>query len=49
MVTVALQYDLPRDVPLVGVGLLNDLEMIHYRPLLHQMNSNGDGRLLHQR
>ena len=38
-----------RDDPLVGVGLLNDLVAIHYWPLLHQTNSGGDGRLLHQR
>jgi hypothetical protein len=38
-----------RDDPLVSVGLLNDSAVIHYWPLPHQMNSGGDGRLLHQR
>ena len=36
------------DDPLFSVGLLNDLAVIHYWPLPHQMNSGGDGRLLHQ-
>jgi hypothetical protein len=29
-------------------GLLNDSTVIHYWPLPHQTNSDGDGRLLHQ-
>ena len=37
------------DDPLVGVRLLNDSAVMHYWPLLHQTNSGGDGRLLHQR
>jgi hypothetical protein len=36
------------DDPLVGVGLLNDLAMIQYWPLPHQMISGVDGCLLHQ-
>jgi hypothetical protein len=37
------------DDPIVGVGLLNDSVVMHYWPMLHQTNSGGDGRLLHQR
>jgi len=37
------------DDPLVGVGLQNNSAVMHYWPLLHQMKSGGDGRLLHQR
>ena len=37
------------DDPLVYVGLLNVLAVLHYWPLPHQTNSGGDSRLLHQR
>jgi hypothetical protein len=38
-----------RDDPVVGVGLLNDLVVMHYWPLLHQTNQWPLRRLLHQR
>jgi hypothetical protein len=37
------------DDHVVGVRLLNDSVVMHYWPMPHQMNSSGDGHLLHQR